>query len=341
VWALGAFDRPPPPAAAPTTPVVRPTINVSGAAAEVATAVAVKVTPSIVAVEVGDGAFGPNFVPLVAGSGVVIGDGLIVTNHHVIQEGDSVRVVLQDGSIHEATLLGSDADTDLAVLRVDTHGLVAVEVGSTDDLTIGETAIAIGNPLGLSGGASLTVGVLSAFGRQIDTDIDSALFGMLQTDAPITEGSSGGALVDGAGRLIGITTAIGVGSAGAEGIGFAVPVELMQRITDEIIATGEVRHAYLGIELRNELTEREDGALVPAGAVISAFSPDPRSVAQEAGMERGDVIVALNGQPITTREALISDLRMLAAGDVATVEAVRDGELLVFEIELARRPTPP
>ncbi len=92
---------------------------------------------------------------------------------------------------------------------------------------------------------------------------------MLQTDAPITEGSSGGALVDGAGRLIGITTAIGVGSAGAEGIGFAVPVELMRRITDEIIATGEVRHAYLGIELRNELNEREDGALVPAGAVIA------------------------------------------------------------------------
>lgn len=340
-WSLGAFDRPPPPSAAPTTPVVRPTINVSGVGAEVATAVALKVTPSIVAVEVGDGDFGRNFVPFVGGSGVVIDDRLIVTNNHVIQEGDSVQIVLQDGSIHPATVLGSDADTDIAVLQVDVDGLVPVEVGNTDDLTIGETAIAIGNPLGLSGGASLTVGVLSAFGRQIDTDIDSALFGMLQTDAPITEGSSGGALVDGAGRLIGITTAIGVGSTGAEGIGFAVPVELMRRITDEIIATGEVRHAYLGIELRNELNEREDGALVPAGAVISAFSSDARSVAEEAGMERGDVIVALNGQAITTREALIGDLRMLAAGDVATVEAIRDGELLVFEIELARRPPVP
>ncbi|HEY5727486.1 MAG TPA: hypothetical protein VIV08_02640, partial [Acidimicrobiia bacterium] len=101
-WALGAFDRPPPPSAAPTTPVVRPTINVSGTGAEVATAVALKVTPSIVAVEVGDGDFGRNFVPFVGGSGVVIDEGLIVTNHHVIQEGDSVQVVLQDGSIHRA-----------------------------------------------------------------------------------------------------------------------------------------------------------------------------------------------------------------------------------------------
>ena len=340
-WALGAFDQPLPTTAAPATPVVRSTINVSDDATDVAAAVAIKVTPSIVAVEVGDGDFGRNFVPFVSGSGVVIDDGLIVTNNHVVQEGESVQVVLQDGSIHRATVLGSDADTDLAVLEVDVDGLVAVEVGSTDDLDIGATAIAIGNPLGLSGGASLTAGVLSAFGRQIDTDIDSALFGMLQTDAPITEGSSGGALVDGEGRLIGITTAIGVGSAGAEGIGFAVPVELMRRITDEIIATGEVRHAYLGVELRNELRERADGALVPVGAVISSFSDDPASVARDAGMERGDVIVALNGRAISTREALISDLRMLAAGDVATIEAQRDGELLVFEIELARRPSEP
>jgi S1-C subfamily serine protease len=341
-WALGAFDDPPPAeVVAQTAPVVRPTINVTGDTNELAVAVAAKVTPSIVSVEVGDGGFETDFVPLVSGSGVVIDDRLIVTNHHVVAEGDTVRVILQDGAIYEATLLGSDDETDLAVLEVDVAGLLPVALGDTGELTIGETAIAIGNPLGLSGGASLTVGVLSAFGRQIDTGADSSLFGMLQTDAPITEGSSGGALVDGSGNLIGITTAIGVSSAGAEGIGFAVPVELMERITAEIVETGRVRHAYLGVDLRNQLSERADGALVPTGAFVAAFPQEGDSAARAAGMRRGDVIVALNGRSVTTREALISDLRMLSAGDVATIGVDRNGDLIEFEIELAQRPVSP
>lgn len=342
-WALGAFDDDPLPAPVVerAAPVIRPSITVSEEpVSEVAVAVATKVTPSIVSVEVGDGQFGPTFSPFASGSGVVIGDGLIVTNHHVIEGAESTLVVLQDGAIYPASVLGSDIETDLAVLEVEVPELVPIDFGSTTDLTIGETAIAIGNPLGLTGGASLTVGVVSAFGRQVDTDIDFSLYGMLQTDAPITEGSSGGALVDSTGSLIGITTAIGVSSAGAEGIGFAVPVELVRRITSEIIEIGEVRHAYLGVELRNELGERNDGALVPEGAVVSAFA-DGGSVARQAGMQRGDVIVSMNGQVITTSEALISDLRLLHAGDTVTIEADRDGAIVEFVFELARRPANP
>ena len=340
-WALGAFDDPPltPTVEQQFAPMVRPNINVADEdVSEVAVAVAHKVTPSIVSVEIGDGEFGPAFAPFASGSGVVIGEGLIVTNHHVIADAPSTQVVLQDGSAYPASVVGSDVETDLAVLEVPVSGLVPVDFGTTTDLTIGETAIAIGNPLGLAGGASLTVGVVSAFGRQIDTDIDFSLYGMLQTDAPITEGSSGGALVDSAGRLIGITTAIGVSRAGAEGIGFAIPVELVRRITSEIIEIGEVRHAYLGVQLRNEVTVRADGGLVPAGALIFAFPLDGLSAARDAGMEQGDVIVSLNGQPVTTREALISDLRLLHAGDLVAIEVDRDGTIVEFELVLDQRP---
>ena len=304
-----------------------------GEATTTAAAVARKVVPSIVAIEVGNSDGGP----LASGSGVIISDrGLIVTNQHVVADVDQAQVVLQDGSIYDARIIGTDLLTDLAVLEIEATGLVPIEFGATTSLAIGDLAVAVGNPLGLPGGASVTVGVVSAFDREVQIrGPNDTLFGMLQTDAPITRGSSGGALVDREGRLIGITTAIGVTDAGAEGIGFAIPVELMTRITDEIIETGGVRHTFLGVSLQDTYEDR-DGAQVPAGALIVAFA-EP-SGAREAGVQEGDRAIRLNDNPVRTKEDIINELRNFRVGDTITLEVVRDGESLSIDVILGERP---
>jgi putative serine protease PepD len=305
----------------------------------IASAVARKVVPSIVTVDVGTDNAG-TFDLFGSGSGVVLeANGLIVTNHHVIEDADRVRVIFGDGRTYEAEIVGTDRRTDLAVLRIDANDLTPIEIGSTDDAEIGQIAIAVGSPLGLEGGPSLTVGVISAFGRRVTTGLAATdtLFDMLQTDAPITQGSSGGALVDENGRLLGITSAIGVSSAGAEGIGFAIPIELVTRITDEIIKTGSVQHAFLGVTLGNAFEETSDGAQVPAGAIVSEF-PIDASAAELAGVEAGDRIVAYNGTEIATPEDLISGLRRLRVGDLVTLEVVRGSDVLEIDVVLRARP---
>jgi S1-C subfamily serine protease len=337
---LGAFDDPEPIVAPPVTipPAVQITEIVADGSMTPATAVGLKVVPSIVTVEVGSSDPAGDFRAVGSGSGVVLGaEGAIATNHHVVSDADSVRVIFQDGRIYGADIVGSDELTDLAVLQIDAEDLVPIERGSTQDLVIGDAAIAVGNPLGLSGGASLTVGVVSAFNRevQVGPGASDRLFGMLQTDAPITNGSSGGALVDGEGRLIGITTAIGVSEAGAEGIGFAIPVELVVRITDELIERGDVRHAFLGVGLRDFL-ERDGSAQVPAGATISNI--EPGTSAESFGLLVGDRIVAVDETTVLTTQDVINTLRLYRVGDVARVAVVRDGESLTVEVELGERP---
>lgn len=158
-------------------------------------------------------------------SGVIVGsDGMIVTNAHVVEEATSLNVILTDGSDHEATIVLVDTGSDVALIDIDVEDLNAIELGSTDGLEVGDPVIAIGNPLGLEGGPSVSTGIVSALGRVLE-DSDVSLDGVIQTDAAITEGSSGGALLDARGHLVGITTAIGVSSVGVEGIGFAIPVE--------------------------------------------------------------------------------------------------------------------
>jgi S1-C subfamily serine protease len=304
-----------------------------------AAAVARKVVPSIVTVDVGTNV-GGGFERFGSGSGVVMrSDGYIVTNQHVVAGADVVEVIFDDGRVYEADIVGTDVRTDLAVLRIPAANLIPVEFGSTETAEIGEVAIAVGSPLGLEGGPSLTVGVVSAFGRQVRTGSgdNDILFDMLQTDAPITQGSSGGALVDGEGRLLGITAAIGVSSAGAEGIGFAIPIELVMRITDEIIETGAVDHAFLGVGLRNAFDEETDGARVPSGAIISEFATNP-SAAATAGLEEGDVIVGYNGNTVRVRDDLISGLRRLRVGDTVTLEVVRGTEQIQVAVVLGSRP---
>src|SRR5690606_23741730 len=183
----------------------------------------------------------------------------------------------------------------------------------------------------LIGGPSVTSGILSAKGRSLQVTADTILYGLLQTDAPITRGSSGGALLDEEAKLIGITTAIGVSDVGAEGLGFAVPVDLAVSVADDLIADGEVRHALLGIT-GETVTEDRNGASVPLGVGVESLSP--ASAYGEAGGERGDVIVSIDGEPVTSIQNLIARLRMRRAGDEISVTALRDDEQLTFRVEL-------
>ena len=201
-------------------------------------------------------------------------------------------------------------------------------------------AVAVGNPLGQDGGASLTVGVISALSRTVVFDSENALYGMLQTDAPITSGSSGGALVDESGKLIGITSAIGVSQAGAEGIGYAIPVELVERVTGEIIETGSVRHGFIGIIGTNYVADAEDGALVPAGAEITELWDD-YSAAGDAGFVPGDAIVEVEGVRIRTMEDLVVQLRLFHVGDEILVTATRAGAPVTAAVILDERPDDP
>ena len=348
LFVAGVFDDPAPTTTAgpvatapPGTVIVREVIPPADVAT-VASAVGRKVVPSIVTVEVGSGEATGNFEPFGSGSGVVFReDGLILTNHHVIDgatsDTTSSRVIFQDGRIYAATIMGSDELTDLAVLKIEATDLTPIEFGSTVDLQIGDRAIAIGNPLGLEGGASLTVGVVSAFDREVVVGPQSRLFNMLQTDAPITNGSSGGALVNAEGRLIGITTAIGVSESGAEGIGFATPVEVVNRIVKQIIESGDVAHAFLGVQLRTNFIIQDDGAAVPNGAVIVGFA-DGVSSAEQAGLEVNDIIISWNGNDVGAQNDLINGIRAAAVGETITLVVERGGKILTYEIELGERP---
>lgn len=297
--------------AQPTSAQVAPDTAVVGAA----------VIPSIVTVEVGSDSNG-SFVAAGSGSGVVLDTaGHIVTNDHVATGGTAARVILSDGRIYEAELIGTDPLTDLAVLQIPATGLKPISFGSTDGLVIGTRAIAVGSPLGLEGGPSLSVGVVSALGREVQTAPDTILYGMLQTDAPITSGSSGGSLVDANGALIGITTAVGVSAIGVEGIGFATPVEIVKRVTDEIIATGSVSHALLGITGDTAYNDTGDGGSAPVG--VDVVSVSDGSAADLAGVAVGDVITAVDGKSVLTMDELITALRRVDAGD--TVELSLSG----------------
>ncbi len=301
-----------------------------------ASAVARRVVPSVVTVELFSG------VTLVgSGSGVIIdgANGYVATNEHVVDSHSRVGIVLSDGRRYEGTVLGVDKLTDLAVVQIIAEALVEIDLGSTDGLEVGDTAIAIGNPLGLLGGPTVTVGVLSAFDRLVEGNTQTEdLYGMVQTDAPFTRGSSGGALVDSEGRLIGITTAVGVSDLGPEGLGFATPVEVMTRVTNEIIANGSSGHGFLGIRGTTQLASQADGGQAPVGVLVSELLDG--SSAGGSGIETGDIITTVDGRGVTTMEGLISALRRFGPGDKVDVEVRRDGAALNVTLELGERTEP-
>ena len=328
LYAFGAFDQ--------DQDVIQ---TAPPAATDVVALVATRAIPSIVTVH----QFGEQteLGPLGSGSGVVFrSDGHILTNEHVVAGADSLKVVLADGSTYSADLVGADPLMDIAVLRIDVDGLVPIPIGDLSDLGIGSLAIAVGNPLGLDGGPSVTSGVISAFDRTLTANglgDTRDLYGLLQTDAPITRGSSGGALLNRNGELIGITTAIGVSDVGAEGLGFAVPVHLVVPIADDLIANGSVQHAFLGIEGQSAFIVREDGSEFPLGAEIRRLLGG--SAIGDAGAQPGDVIVALEGESVNSMILLVARLRGYRAGDEVTVTLERDGLNVDVTLVLDRHPS--
>ena len=304
-------------------------------------------TKTIVQVQVGDISEDGEFLPSGGGSGVVISsDGLIMTNHHVIDNSVQVRVVFEDGRMYESKIVGSDRLTDIGLLKISASNLVPISFGNSESLKVGDLAVAIGHPLTLGAAPTVTTGVVSALERRLDVgseamDSGVTLFGLIQTDAPITRGSSGGALINNNGELIGITTAIATADVGAEGLGFAVPVNLALGIADDLLKEGRILHAFLGILGAQHFDTADDGARVFSGVMIQElYGPGNEVFAiGKAGASAGDIIKKINGINVKTLDNLITVLRQKRAGDTVEIEILRNSQTITLVFELDLRPS--
>ncbi|RIQ32183.1 S1C family serine protease, partial [Jiangella rhizosphaerae] len=300
--------------------VERPPESIAGVAASV--------LPSVVSVSVADA----------GGSGFVISeDGYVITNNHVIASAgdDGIELAFTDGRRLEAELVGTSPSYDIAVLRVDADDLQPVVFGDSDSVAVGDPVVAIGSPLGLD--ATVTSGIVSALERPVTAggEDDQSYINALQTDAAINPGNSGGPLVDSSGRVIGVNSAIaslGMGQqAGSIGLGFAIPIEQVQRTAQQLIADGEAVYPVMGVLL--------DNGFVGVGARVAEDGDNgpgvtPGGPADEVGIESGDVVVAINGEDVRTPAELIVRLRAHEPGEDITVVVDRDGEELEFTLTL-------
>lgn len=265
------------------------------------------------------------------GSGVVIAPGVVVTNDHVISGASRIWVTTSDGRELEAKLEGADADNDLAVLSVDAKGLSPAALGTTSDLMIGETVIAIGNPFGLSN--TVTTGIVSAVRRTVQGESGRNYSDFLQTDAAINPGNSGGALVNIVGELIGINTAI-VG--GANTIGFAIPIDRVRRVADDLLNYREVKTVWIGI--RGATLAPGNGRPSARGLGLRVRSVWPGSPAAKAGLAPGDVVVSLDGRPVENREDFDTALASLGPGRPVAVRYRREGQEQSARVTTERTP---
>ncbi len=322
-----------------TTPAAAQAVTITDPEnATAVTAAAAKAAPSVVTVYVSSGSSSGS------GSGVVLTeDGYVVTNNHVVTldsstTDTSVQVRTSDGTLYDATVVGTDPTSDLAVLRLDgASDLTPADFADSDEVQVGDLAVAIGAPLGLSD--TVTDGIISATDRAVATGSsqdDATVLDALQTDAAINPGNSGGALVNAAGEVIGINTAIatvasgapGSSQSGSIGVGFAIPSNTAQRIAEEIIADGTADTAYLGVSARTDGSEE-----VGTGAQVVQVQPG--SPASEAGLSAGDVITAVGDRPVTTSTELTAAVRSYAPGDEVTLTVRRDGGTTTVDVTLA------
>ncbi|MFN7779174.1 MAG: trypsin-like peptidase domain-containing protein [Betaproteobacteria bacterium] len=269
------------------------------------------------------------------GSGVIAtADGYVLTNNHVIEGADEILVALSDGRRVEAELVGTDPESDVAVLKIDAPSLPAIAFGRAEDLKVGDVVLAIGNPFGV--GQTVTAGIVSALGRN-NLGINR-YENFIQTDAAINQGNSGGALVDARGRLIGINTAIYSRTGGSIGIGFAIPATLVADVMGQLIRTGKVVRGYFGIEpvdVTPELVEalklnRNEGVLVRG---VQRSAP-----AGKAGMEPGDIVLTINGSAVRDTPDLLAQIAKLAPGSTAQVKVLRRDKEVDLAVEVAERP---
>lgn len=268
------------------------------------------------------------------GSGVIYrADGYVLTNAHVVAGGTQFTVTLPDGNPIDAELVGSDASTDVAVLKVDATGLPVIALAEGLPV-VGETAIAIGSPFGLDG--SVTAGIVSALNRQITTQ-GGVLVDAIQTDAAINSGNSGGALVNGRGELMGINTAILTNTGDNAGIGFAIPISTARNVADQLIGSGTVEHAYLGI--RGQTIDPTIAAQYNIGTDkgVVIVDVDAATPAEAGGLLARDLIVGLDDEAIDSMADLLSALQRRKAGDVITLDIIRGGEHQTLTITLGSR----
>ncbi len=286
----------------------------------------------------------PQEVPQGSGSGFVWSkDGYVVTNFHVIQQASRLTVTLQDGSAYDAEVVGYEPDKDLAVLRIDApqEKLTPIQVGDSSLLEVGRKVIAIGNPFGLD--TTLTVGVVSALGREIDSVSRRKIRDVIQTDAAINPGNSGGPLLNSLGQLVGVNTAIYSPSGASSGIGFAIPVNTVKKIVPELITYGQVQTPTMGISVLppQYADYYRENAQIEGVVVMDVIEGGGSERAGMRGLREtnrgillGDVIIAIEGEEVSNEDDLLNALESHRAGDVVTVTTRRDSETRTYEIEL-------
>jgi Do/DeqQ family serine protease len=258
------------------------------------------------------------------GSGVIIdANGYILTNHHVIDGAEQIKVDLNDGRSLDAQVVGTDPPSDLAVLKVEASGLPVLVLGDSDRARVGDVVLAIGNPLGV--GQTVTMGIISAKGRQ--TGLSNGSFeDFLQTDAPINRGNSGGALVSTNSELIGINSQILSPSGGSIGLGFAVPSNMARTVVEQLINSGKVRRGQLGITVLRIPSEEAAKLGVTQGPGVVVYDVQSGSAADRAGLRRGDVILALNGTGVTDPNSFRNQISRTPPGSEITLNVKRDGQ---------------
>ncbi|MCB1737421.1 MAG: Do family serine endopeptidase [Gammaproteobacteria bacterium] len=269
------------------------------------------------------------------GSGVIISaQGYVITNHHVIDGADAIRVGLPDGRIIPTRVIGSDADTDIAVLKIDETDLPAAVLGDSDALRVGDVALAIGNPFGV--GQTVTMGIISATGR---SELGISNFeDFIQTDAAINPGNSGGALINGRGELIGINTAIFSKSGGYQGIGFAIPSRLVREILEQIVSHGRVIRGWLGVETQDMTPELAESVGLPAPKGVLVASIYRNSPAWNAGVRPGDVLTDIDGQALHRSTQTLKLIAANAPGKRLTLRGIRNGTRFETQAEVIERP---
>jgi serine protease DegQ len=271
------------------------------------------------------------------GSGVIVSsDGYVLTNLHVIEGADDIQVVLADGRQLKARVRGTDPETDLALLKTDGEKFPAITFGNLDTVHVGDVVLAIGNPFGF--GNTVTQGIVSALGRShlgVNRFED-----FIQTDAAINPGSSGGALVDAAGNLIGVNSTIYSQSGGSLGIGFAIPVSLARAVLEQLIRDGEVTRGWLGVEPQAITPDAAQALGLDGGGVIirSVVQNGP---ADKAGIVVGDVVVEIDGKPTRDTSALLARIAELPPGTASTITVWRQRKLVVADVTVGRRPRQP
>ncbi|HVB35527.1 MAG TPA: DegQ family serine endoprotease [Patescibacteria group bacterium] len=279
--------------------------------------------------------FGPQAGPTVPqkqhalGSGFIIRpDGVILTNNHVVRGATDIRVTLSDKREFKAKVLGTDPRTDLAVLKIDTTGLTPLQLGNSSQLRVGDIVFAIGDPFGV--GETVTMGIISAKGRSnVSIEGPQSIQDFIQTDAAINPGNSGGPLINTRGQVIGIDTAIVTGgSQGNIGIGFAIPSDLARNVMNQLIAHGKVIRGQLGVNISNvdAVMAKQFGLPKTEGVIVDSVEPD--SAAAKAGIERGDIILKFNGEPVSSMNDLVLQVTQVPPGTKVNVEIFRNGKTL-------------